>query len=333
MSEMWTPRCLRPDYTWPCPMREPIRTTTPPTPRIPGHFQRKLTGYVHNALIKLSGWYCAWFQLPYECNNAHLPFGLVMKQTERTSVEEVAAMMMARAAGMPVPKVLSCGEHYSSTNRPPIFSKSGEHIGYACKPIVSILMTRLPGIDLFDSADDLDVEVEGPWLTELKQCIAAMRKWTSPYGEGICSALGTQIHSTRVPFNSMGPFSDQRELYQYLFSPVSAEGFGSEDSEVEFDKVLAEATKLRELSHRVTFTHGDLKAHNILVTDDGHLSGILDWETGGWYPEYWEFTTAMRSSKDSWWSQTAAWMGGDQYSKELACDRALHRLTGGTYAW
>jgi aminoglycoside phosphotransferase len=60
-------------------------------------------------------------------------------------------------------------------------------------------------------------------------------------------------------------------------------------------KRLLRAKKLQKDHHRIVFTHGDLKAHNILVNDhDGYLSGFLDWESRGWYPEYWEFTTAMR---------------------------------------
>jgi hypothetical protein len=40
------------------------------------------------------------------------------------SIEEAAAMQMARAAGMPVPKVLSCGEHpYAPFNRFSQFEK------------------------------------------------------------------------------------------------------------------------------------------------------------------------------------------------------------------
>ena len=47
------------------------------------------------------------------------------------------------------------------------------------------------------------------------------------------------------------------------------------------------------------FTHRDFKAHNILVNADNYLSGFFDWESAGWYSEYWEFTTAMRFGKGS----------------------------------
>jgi aminoglycoside phosphotransferase (APT) family kinase protein len=91
------------------------------------------------------------------------------------------------------------------------------------------------------------------------------------------------------------------------------------------------AKKIQQRSHRITFTHGDFKAHNILVDEEGHLSGFLDWESAGWYPEYWEFTTAMRFGKDSWWFQAASWMGGDQYLEELGSDVALNLLTVDSY--
>ena len=61
-------------------------------------------------------------------------------------------MQMARAAGMPVPKVLSCGEH--------------PHVPY--NRFWSILMTRLPGVPLENSYDPLLIESEEPRLWELK---------------------------------------------------------------------------------------------------------------------------------------------------------------------
>lgn len=45
-------------------------------------------------------------------------------------------------------------------------------------------------------------------------------------------------------------------------------------------------------------THGDLCPLNILVESEDivHISGIVDWDTGGTYPEYWEYVNAFKSS-------------------------------------
>ncbi|KAH9971220.1 kinase-like domain-containing protein [Lactifluus volemus] len=37
------------------------------------------------------------------------------------------------------------------------------------------------------------------------------------------------------------------------------------------------------------FTHSDIAPRNILV-NNGKIAAIIDWETAGWYPEYWEYT-------------------------------------------
>jgi hypothetical protein len=126
----------------------------------------------------------------------------------------------------------------------------------------------------------------------------------------------------------MGPFANEAEMHKYLSSAASEHGF---KSRAEYEEILLHAKKIEQRPHRITFTNGDFKAHNILVNDAGHLSRFLDWESGGWYPEYWGFATAMRFGRDSWWYQIASWMGGDQYMAELVCDVALNRLTVDSY--
>lgn len=39
---------------------------------------------------------------------------------------------------------------------------------------------------------------------------------------------------------------------------------------------------------QVHFTHGDLLPHNILV-DGSKITAIVDWETAGYYPDFWEY--------------------------------------------
>ena len=51
------------------------------------------------------------------------------------------------------------------------------------------------------------------------------------------------------------------------------------------------------------FTHGDLSSLNVLVRGD-KIVGVIDWETAGWYPVYWEYTTASQvSPMNSFWRE------------------------------
>ena len=265
MGILFIPSILRPDFTWPRPTPSTILQAAPPVPPVPGKAFRIAWGIVHKSLYYFSRWYCSWFGITFDANIVQLPFGLVMKWTDRTSIEEAVSMQMAEAAGIPVPKVISCGEHPTAP-----FNRK-----------ISILMTRLPGVSLENSNDLLQIDEEEPWLEELKICICSMRLWRPPGQKIIGSPIGTSLRSSRVPGHIMGPFMDQKEFYKYLISPASAHAF---ESTTEYEKTLVRADKLCQRDYRILFTHGDFKAHNILVGDDGHLSGFLDWESAGWYP-------------------------------------------------
>ena len=81
--------------------------------------------------------------------------------------------------------------------------------------------------------------------------------------------------------------------------------------------------------HRIVFTHSDFHPRNIMVIDgpDGcvEVSGILDWEWSGFYPEYWEQLKALntRSPKDTddWWDHLPPSILG--YDHEVVLDRLL----------
>lgn len=56
-------------------------------------------------------------------------------------------------------------------------------------------------------------------------------------------------------------------------------------------------SKSHGVKHDIVFTHADLNLRNILVDGNGKISGIVDWECAGWYPEYWEYTKAHFSAR------------------------------------
>ena len=53
------------------------------------------------------------------------------------------------------------------------------------------------------------------------------------------------------------------------------------------------------------FTHADVAPRNIMVDGRGRITGIIDWEHAGWYPDYWEYANIRKPSMDDDWQD---WM-------------------------
>jgi hypothetical protein len=214
-------------------------------------------------------------------------------------------MIAVRAAGIPAPRVFSCGLHPESPHAP-----------------ISILMTRLPGQELGDVYDELHAHDRDTIIAEVSTILDTMRSWTSPWGERICSISGGSIRSIRVPNPRIEPCESEQEFHGFILSAASTHSFSTEE---QFQQTLATARRINDIRHRVVFTHGDFAVHNILV-HRGHVSGMIDWESAGWYPEYWEFTTPLR-----WPSCIPASFIGPlvkgRYEEELEAERAIMSLT------
>ena len=58
-------------------------------------------------------------------------------------------------------------------------------------------------------------------------------------------------------------------------------------------------------SKAFVFTHGDVAPRNTMVNEECRITGIIDWELAGWYPEYWEYANNMNPSRDKDWQ---SWM-------------------------
>jgi hypothetical protein len=192
-------------------------------------------------------------------------------------------------------------------------------------------MTPVPGDELGRVYKTLSKEDRDSILQELKGYLEAMRRLKSPWGENrICSLIGTAVRSVRIANHRAGPYESEPEFNEYLLSPAWAGGF---QSEAEYTQAFARAKKMEEMSHRIVFTHGDLAHHNIMVKG-GRITGFLDWEASGWYPDYWEFTTPLKfGSPDFWWYGFIMELGGESYLAELDCERALMSLTIDSYCW
>ena len=85
-------------------------------------------------------------------------------------------------------------------------------------------------------------------------------------------------------------------------------------------------------SHRqhyaTKFTHGDFAPRNIMVKRDGTITAIIDWDSAGWFPEYWEYTKAMFTphAPDDWVESIGEMTG--RYDEQLAGERQLYIVCG-----
>lgn len=133
-----------------------------------------------------------------------------------------------------------------------------------------------------------------------------------------------------MPLHKVGPCKTEIDLNRQLRRVASGHSFKTNG---EFEQQLACAKCMDSLAHDIVFTHGDFKSRNILVYQ-GHVSGFIDWESAGWYPSYWEFTTAIRMlSEDHWWFKFIVRLGGSKYMVERESERALTSLTVDSYVW
>ena len=311
---------LHPEFTWPTVPSSPNHKL-PKLHRLSPRPLRRFWAYVHKLLVKFSVWYCRWSDIPAPGQIWQLPFGLILKWSDGTRLEEVLTMKAARDAGIPVPRVICYGEHDDTPHAP-----------------VSILMTRMPGSTLYEELWEwFGPDEKARVLQELKIYLHTIRRWRRP-SEGdnkatsICSIAGTSIRSVRVPSHSIGPCEDGAEFNDLLLAPARSGWVRISDPD--YEDRLAKAERLHAVRHEVVFTHGDISPHNILVLDDGSVSALLDWEAAGWYPEYWEFTTAWRLSKPgSWWYEIVKELADGNYVEEREGDLAGRILTADSMAW
>ncbi|KAH9922961.1 uncharacterized protein B0H18DRAFT_1182825 [Fomitopsis serialis] len=155
--------------------------------------------------------------------------------------------------------------------------------------------------------------------------------YSSPYGTSVCGVDGQDIRSARVPDWYVGPCADASSFYDKIEVPANPPWW--DGLEHEYPGHVTNFRRLYSMSHAVVFTHGDLMPHNIMVKD-GHITGIIDWEAAGWYPEYWEFTTMLKGLRLSMgedgrlsgrtpWQRLVLSLPSYRYAAEYECEWSL----------
>jgi aminoglycoside phosphotransferase len=123
-------------------------------------------------------------------------------------------------------------------------------------------------------------------LNQLKKMIEELRRITPPPGTGVASVDGGSLYDVRMPgsSNRFGPFRTIEEFHRHLRNNLETHP----EHIPEIAQLIAQQDKPWP---GPVLTHADLSSLNILAAGD-EVTGIIDWETSGWYPAYWEYTSA-----------------------------------------
>ncbi|KAG6292131.1 hypothetical protein E4U45_007020 [Claviceps purpurea] len=201
-----------------------------------------------------------------------LPFGLYLKTTltmrHGSLANEFAALQLVRRhTNVPVPSALD------------LVSDSKKSY---------LLTTKVCGIPLGWCIDTLSRDEVTTLVGDLQKYLSELRaipKEVSPK-YAITNALGKACYDGRLITGSQ-------------YDEARGDFFGPFMDEEDFNDTLrcgALPNAVHSSGHEIVFTHGDLNMRNIMMHNE-RLSGFIDRETCGGYPDYWDYTKAHFTTK------------------------------------
>ncbi|KJZ80059.1 hypothetical protein HIM_00773 [Hirsutella minnesotensis 3608] len=201
-------------------------------------------------------------------------FGVCVKVKPFEHLAEAHAMrFIAQHTTIPVPKVYCAFNHKGKTY---------------------IVMSRIKGRMAWRGWHDRPDESKRRVLAQLELLVAQIRALNPPSGLSVAGVNGGPICDRRLPPRLFwGPFATIRDFHEELVNGANL------DTDYEhLSPALCDLfTFYRQPSGRSVLTHGDLSSLNVLVKGD-EVVGIVNWETAGWLPSYWEYMGARNATRN-----------------------------------
>ncbi|KAI0070811.1 hypothetical protein K474DRAFT_1679876 [Panus rudis PR-1116 ss-1] len=204
-----------------------------------------------------------------------LPFGLWCKFGGRINKDEVlATMFVAANTTIPVPRILDTVDDDDGS--------------------LFVLMSQVPGTQASKVFEDLDENGRSLFELDLRDWLYQLRSIVPP-SSAVGSFTGGPTLQFRYKIDPIGPFENIEAFHRYFLDMYP------QDAEHDLWQAYLRTAraKVYRRRHEVCFTHGDLRLHNLQMKD-GRLSGMLDFGSSGWLPEYWEYGTATYRGPKPW---------------------------------
>ncbi|KAI0155604.1 kinase-like domain-containing protein [Pestalotiopsis sp. NC0098] len=197
----------------------------------------------------------------------------IVKTGHRTHLTEGATMKyLAENTIVPVPRVYCSFLH--------------ENRAY-------IVMERIQGETLPKVWKGLSDEALEGIFTQLRTIIQELQSLPPPPKAGVQSCVGGSLYDSRLPHGNprFGPFETIQEFHHWLRRGLNPEELKNRERDEDWHEWMEMMKQQDGPWPPPKFTHGDLNPFNILIRDS-KIVGIIDWEFSGWYPHYWEYTSA-----------------------------------------
>jgi tRNA A-37 threonylcarbamoyl transferase component Bud32 len=167
--------------------------------------------------------------------------------------------------------------------------------------------------------NNLSFEQEEGIFSQLKDYISQMRSLQPPKHGRLEAVDGSGLYDVRLAGEPFPPFASVEEFHERLGHEVVLKSQIHSHMWSDFEAVAKRRCRLK-------FTHGDIAPRNILVKN-GRIVAIIDWESAGWYPEYWEYTrwaSSNYTSSQKWHDMRDVIL--DRYPDELRVDEYLETV-------
>ncbi|KAK0665417.1 kinase-like domain-containing protein [Cercophora samala] len=164
------------------------------------------------------------------------------------------------------------------------------------RPLARVMVSELvPGVSLDEVWHGLTAGEQSSIKAQLRTQFTRMRACKQPF----IGRLGRQPAPNNYDSmgnTQLGPFDSEEKFDEWCLARLS----GNALSRWKWKKFVEK--ERRGSSGNFVLTHGDLTPRNIMVKD-GQVTGIIDWERSGFYPEYAEYAFAMKlcHSHEEWW--------------------------------
>ncbi|KAJ5442169.1 kinase-like protein [Penicillium cf. griseofulvum] len=215
------------------------------------------------------------------------------------SAEAEAMKLVSKNTEVPVPEVLFTDFSADEAKMETETEESSKPNFHAPKGLIA--MTIIPGIPLQKKWDSLDDEAKESICLQLWDLISKIRNIARPQeleGPYQCAADGSPSHDPMLEDlqNPVRPLTNDLDLRARIYERYLRCG-GS--------RYKNQLLDMLPRSERSAFTHADIAPRNVMVDEQNMVTGILDWESAGWYPDYWEYAQIMRPA---FWGDWSVWM-------------------------